>query len=508
MAAAGDSTHGCRGHRVQVCVRLRPGAAGEEPRVLPVDARTLRLLHGPGATEYRFDAVYGPGASQSDVYLGSVRPLLSHLAQGRNVTVLAYGPSAAGKTYTMLGSAEEPGVIPRAVRDLLGLAGPCATVTASYLEIYQERLVDLFAPPGPPLRLRDTSPPAVPGLTEVPVRDAAAFERLFVPAARRRRRAAATRLNAASSRGHALLLLRLRPPGVTLLLGDLAGAEDNRRTGNAGRRRLRESGAINASLGALRRVVAALARGDGRRRRHPVPYRDSKLTRALRDALGGSARALLLAAVAPGPREAAAARAALDFAAAAAGVVNRDVVVAAPPEPPSEPEPGDGEQGAADVPDTPQAGAPASPSLLRRLDDAQELLEKLKARHPPTPAAPRGAPGTPPPSPPQGPGVRVSPAEAPVVLLRRKGGGGWEARRRPELLAAAGRRVLRGLNGDPGALRRVGTRRARRLLAWRRHRGPFARLEDLAEVPGFSAATVAALLEANLPEALESPESQ
>ncbi|XP_068779331.1 kinesin-like protein KIF22 isoform X2 [Struthio camelus] len=472
------SPPGGAAHRVQVCVRLRPGAPGQEPSVRRLDARTLQLLHGPRrASEYRFDAVYGPGASQSDVYLGSVRPLLPHLARGRNVSVLAYGPSASGKTYTMLGTAEEPGVIPRAMRDLLQLAGPEAAVSASYLEIYQERLVDLFAPAGPTLRLRDAPAVTVPGLTEAPVRRAADFERLFLPAARRRRRAARTLLNAASSRGHALLLLRVTAgagrPAATLLLADLAGAEDNRRTGNAGRRRLRESGAINASLGALRRVVGALARRSPR-----VPYRDSKLTRALRDALGGSARALLLAAVAPDPQDARAARAALDFAAAAAGVVNRDVAL---------PPPDAGADDTTDGPDTPEAGAPPSPSLLRRLEDAQELLEKLKAKHPPAPGAV---------------------AEPVVVLQRRKGCRRWQATPRPDLLAAARRRVLRGLNGDPRGLRRVGAARARRILAWRRRHGPFASLEQLAQVPGFTAAAVTALLEANLPEALEPPESQ
>lgn len=102
-----------------------------------------------------------------------------------------------------------------------------------------------------------------------------------------------------------------------LYLIDLAGSEDNRRTGNKGLR-LKESGAINASLFVLGKVVDALNQGLPR-----VPYRDSKLTRLLQDSLGGSAHSILIANIAPERHFYLDTVSALNFAARTKEVINR-----------------------------------------------------------------------------------------------------------------------------------------------------------------------------------------
>nr|XP_023414692.1 kinesin-like protein KIF22 isoform X3 [Loxodonta africana] len=329
--------------RVRVAVRLRPfvdGIAGanDTPCVRGLDSCSLEISNWRNHQEtlkYQFDAFYGERSSQQDIYAGSVQPILRHLLEGQNASVLAYGPTGAGKTHTMLGSPEQPGVIPRALMDLLQLTReegaegrPWAlSVTMSYLEIYQEKVLDLLDPASGDLVIREDCRGniLIPGLTQKPITGFADFERHFLPASRNRT-VGATRLNQRSSRSHAVLLVKVdqrerlapfRQREGKLYLIDLAGSEDNRRTGNKGLR-LKESGAINTSLFVLGKVVDALNQGLPR-----VPYRDSKLTRLLQDSLGGSAHSILIANIAPERRFYLDTVTALNFAARSKEVINR-----------------------------------------------------------------------------------------------------------------------------------------------------------------------------------------
>lgn len=175
---------------------------------------------------------------------------------------------------------------------------PTPDLKISYLEIYKEKVYDLFAanPAAMDLPIREdvNHNILIPDLTINRVSSLNDFERLWSRGVANRR-TAATKLNAHSSRSHSCLRIMV-PAGAgraKLHLIDLAGSEDNRRTANAGER-LVESGAINRSLFVLGQVVDALNAGASR-----IPYRDSKLTRLLQDSLGGSAYSLLIANVAP-----------------------------------------------------------------------------------------------------------------------------------------------------------------------------------------------------------------
>ncbi|XP_053411015.1 kinesin-like protein KIF22 isoform X2 [Nycticebus coucang] len=329
--------------RVRVAVRLRPfvdGTAGtsDPPCVRAIDSYSLEIANWRNHQEtlkYQFDAFYGERSTQQDIYAGSVQPILRHLLEGQNASVLAYGPTGAGKTHTMLGSPTQPGVIPRALVDLVQLTReegaegrPWAlSVTMSYLEIYQEKVLDLLDPSSGDLVIREDCRGniLIPGLTQKPITSFADFERHFLPASRNRT-VGATRLNQRSSRSHAVLLVKVdqrerlapfRQREGKLYLIDLAGSEDNRRTGNKGLR-LKESGAINTSLFVLGKVVDALNQGLPR-----VPYRDSKLTRLLQDSLGGSAHSILIANIAPERRFYLDTVSALNFAARSKEVINR-----------------------------------------------------------------------------------------------------------------------------------------------------------------------------------------
>ena len=302
------------------------------------------------ARAFQFSGVFGPEATQADVYAACAADVVAAAAAGYNGTVVAYGQTGAGKTHTMRG-VEAPGkalhadagVVPRALRDLFAAQGAAArdgvelSVSVSYVQIYCEALLDLLDPSSAGnLSIRERPAHAgggvfVEGLARVPAESAEAAWDLLA-AGDARRATAATSRNAASSRSHACFLVhverrpRLGPRGTsgdvpprrsTLTLVDLAGSE--RAAAVAGKpQRLEECKAINASLAALGNCVAALAKG-----RPHVPYRDSKLTRLLSASLGGAARTSLVAALVPGGDAGGESRSTLEFAGRAARVAVR-----------------------------------------------------------------------------------------------------------------------------------------------------------------------------------------
>ncbi|KAI7796832.1 kinesin-like protein KIF22 [Triplophysa rosa] len=342
-AAAGSK----RTSRVRVAVRLRPymdkqDEKGEGPCVRGLGPQNLEIINWRNATEtlqYQFDAFHGEQTSQQEVFVSSVKPILPHILNGQNASVFAYGPTGAGKTHTMLGSQEQPGIIPRAVKEVFNLVAAQEkeqdswqySVGMSYLEIYNEKVLDLLSSGSQDLPIREDKDRniLIPGLTHTPLSSFSDFDRHFIPASLNRT-TASTKLNQRSSRSHAVLLVKVvksqrRPPHRQqtgkLYLVDLAGSEDNRRTGNRGIR-LKESGAINLSLFTLSKVVDALNAGAGGR----IPYRDSKLTRLLQDSLGGSAHSVMITNIAPEYSYYFDTFTALNFAAKSKQIVNRPFV--------------------------------------------------------------------------------------------------------------------------------------------------------------------------------------
>ncbi|KAE8577770.1 hypothetical protein XENTR_v10023044 [Xenopus tropicalis] len=331
--------------RVRVAVRLRPYMEKEDEKapaacVRGLDSQSLEIVNWRNQLEtmqYQFDAFYGDSATQREIYMGSVCHILPHLLIGQNASVFAYGPTGAGKTHTMLGNPSQPGVIPRAVRDLLQMTRTAAgghenenwtyTITMSYVEIYQEKVMDLLEPKNKDLPIREDKDHniLIPGVTQKTINSFGDFDEHFIPASQNRT-VASTKLNDRSSRSHAVLLIKVQKSQQVspfrqltgkLYLIDLAGSEDNRRTGNQGIR-LKESGAINSSLFTLSKVVDALNQGLPR-----IPYRDSKLTRLLQDSLGGTAHSVMIANIAPEQKYYFDTLTALNFAAKSKQIINK-----------------------------------------------------------------------------------------------------------------------------------------------------------------------------------------
>lgn len=223
-------------------------------------------------------------------------PHLKALFQGLDVTIFAYGVTGTGKTHTMRGGLKlaERGVIPRLLSNVFRRGKKIAkdsdgettvSVTLSYYEIYNDKVFDLLEAPETRtpsgLRLSEKDGKTiVMGLSERACMDLKDFEQLYIEA-NNNRVTAATKLNAHSSRSHAILRVKVtqttgdmvRESTVSAI--DLAGSEDNRRTDND-KTRLVESAAINKSLFVLSQCINAISNGDKR-----IPYRESKMTRIL-----------------------------------------------------------------------------------------------------------------------------------------------------------------------------------------------------------------------------------
>ncbi|KAM5248152.1 kinesin-like protein KIF18A [Ctenodactylus gundi] len=262
--------------------------------------------------KFVFDAVFDETSTQLEVFEHTTKPILQSFLNGYNCTVLAYGATGAGKTHTMLGSAVEPGVMYLTMVDLYKSMDEikeekvCSTAV-SYLEVYNEQIRDLLVNSGP-LAVREDPQKGVvvQGLSLHQPKSSEEILQLL-DNGNKNRTQHPTDVNAASSRSHAVFQIYLRQQDKTasinqnvriakMSLIDLAGSERASSTSAKGTRFV-EGTNINRSLLALGNVINALA--DTKRKNQHVPYRNSKLTRLLKDSLGGNCQTIMIAAVSP-----------------------------------------------------------------------------------------------------------------------------------------------------------------------------------------------------------------
>lgn len=327
-----------KNQNIRVAVRCRPINSAELAVNSPIAiscnegsknvsvTQDLDYLNKGASKSYNFDHVYGTKSKQIDVYRSMVAPVIDEVLQGYNCTIFAYGQTGTGKTFTMEGERSpndqyswqndpQAGIIPRAMHQLfeqLETMEECAefSVRVSFLEIYNEELFDLLGSGSVEQKLRlfedsakNKGTVVVQGLEEVIVHNRnQVYEILERGSARRQ--TAATLMNAASSRSHSLFTVTIHMKennikGEEFLktgkinLVDLAGSENIGRSG-AIDKRAREAGTINQSLLALGRVITSLVE-----RRPHIPYRESKLTRLLKDSLGGRTKTSIIATISP-----------------------------------------------------------------------------------------------------------------------------------------------------------------------------------------------------------------
>ncbi|XP_051494884.1 kinesin-like protein KIF21B isoform X2 [Apus apus] len=345
---------------VKVAVRIRPQMPKEKIEgchiCTSVTPGEPQVLLGKDKA-FTYDFVFDLDTWQEQIYTTCVGKLIEGCFEGYNATVLAYGQTGAGKTYTM-GTGfdvstleEEQGIIPRAIGHLFsgieerrraalsqGRAAPEFKVSAQFLELYNEEILDLFDSSRDPdarhrksnIKIHEDASGSI-YTTGVTSRLISSQDELIqcLKQGALSRTTASTQMNVQSSRSHAIFTIHLcqmrvctRPDLVngevtTLLEGaqttteyetltakfhfvDLAGSERLKRTGATGER-AKEGISINCGLLALGNVISAL--GDQSKKVVHVPYRDSKLTRLLQDSLGGNSQTIMIACVSPSDRD-------------------------------------------------------------------------------------------------------------------------------------------------------------------------------------------------------------
>ena len=333
---------------VLVSVRVRPDAAGEGGRAegeWMVDGRrSLISYKGREGGDYRYDNVFSPHDQNGRVYDSGAKRLVRRVMQGYHGTVFAYGMTGTGKTFSMQGTANSPGVIPLAITDIFSYIRENPNreflLRVSYLEIYNEKIYDLLNQTTPgqaqeqEIKLREDSKR---GVYATPLKEeiVQSPNQLLRVIARGdlARRTSSTQYNARSSRSHAVVQIvvesrvrtpthgayfekeqrrtdKIMPGGVlvsTLSLIDLAGSE---RAAESKERRT-EGAHINKSLLTLGTVIGRLSGEDEKEKedgtktsekdkdkvlKH-LPYRDSKLTRLLQPALSGDSLVSILCTI-------------------------------------------------------------------------------------------------------------------------------------------------------------------------------------------------------------------
>ncbi|XP_057339285.1 kinesin-like protein Klp98A isoform X1 [Microplitis mediator] len=332
---------------VKVAVRVRPfnrrELAMNAKLIVQMDGKRTRIYNNksPGSCrdnekerykDFTFDHSYWSYeptdenyASQEEVFYDLGTDVIESAFAGYNACVFAYGQTGSGKTFTMMGSPESQGLIPRICKTLFARmaagkdTGASYRTEVSFLEIHNERVRDLLRPdqtPSHSLKVREHPKrgPYVQNLSSHLVYDYSDIQECMVRG-NTHRTTASTNMNDVSSRSHAIFTITFVQAGFSegnmpsetvskVHLVDLAGSERANATGATGQR-LKEGAHINKSLVTLGSVISALADissftdSNSSRRNVFIPYRDSVLTWLLKDSLGGNSKTIMIAAISP-----------------------------------------------------------------------------------------------------------------------------------------------------------------------------------------------------------------
>ncbi|XP_042223661.1 kinesin-like protein KIF18A isoform X2 [Homarus americanus] len=253
--------------------------------------------------KFVFEKIFNEESTNEYIYESTTKDLINTVLSGYNCSVFAYGATGAGKTFTMLGKVDAPGITFLTLMELYRRIEEIkeektCEVRISYIEVYNEMVRDLLQP-GKPLNVQENGQQVlIPGLSLHKPDNPQELMQLLARGNQNRTQHP-TDANAESSRSHAVFQVFVRQHDrianvkaiAKLSMIDLAGSERGASTGFKGAR-FREGASINKSLLALGNCINALADGQ----RH-IPYRDSKLTRLLKDSLGGNCRSVMIAAV-------------------------------------------------------------------------------------------------------------------------------------------------------------------------------------------------------------------
>ncbi|KAM9026537.1 centromere-associated protein E [Ara ararauna] len=305
---------------VTVCVRVRPLIAREnalEDKVsLHWKSENNTISEVNGTKVFSYDRVFHSSDSTEKLYEGVAVPIIQSAVQGYNGTIFAYGQTASGKTYTMMGNEDAVGIIPKAIQHVFKVICEIPDreflLRVSYMEIYNETITDLLCDKRKkkPLGIREDfsrNTYVEDLIEEVVVAPEQVME--WIRKGEKNRHYGETKMNEHSSRSHTIFrmiiesrersdLANANCDGAVMVshlnLVDLAGSERASQTGSEGVR-LKEGCNINRSLFILGQVIKKLCDDPS----GFINYRDSKLTRILQNSLGGNAKTVIICTITP-----------------------------------------------------------------------------------------------------------------------------------------------------------------------------------------------------------------
>ncbi|XP_050751995.1 centromere-associated protein E [Gymnogyps californianus] len=305
---------------VTVCVRVRPLIAREnaleDKASLHWKSENNTISEVNGTKVFSYDRVFHSSDNTQQLYEGVAVPIIQSAVQGYNGTIFAYGQTASGKTYTMMGNEDSVGIIPKAIQHVFKVICEIPDreflLRVSYMEIYNETITDLLCDirKKKPLGIREDvnrNTYVEDLIEEVVVAPEQVME--WIRKGEKNRHYGETKMNEHSSRSHTIFRMiiesreRSDPANANcdgavmvshLNLVDLAGSERASQTGSEGVR-LKEGCNINRSLFILGQVIKKLCDDPS----GFINYRDSKLTRILQNSLGGNAKTVIICTITP-----------------------------------------------------------------------------------------------------------------------------------------------------------------------------------------------------------------
>ncbi|XP_073985055.1 kinesin-like protein KIF12 isoform X3 [Rhodnius prolixus] len=318
-------------------------------------------LKGTKTKQFSYNVVFEPGATQEDVlqYSGITR-LIEMAVDGFSATAFCYGQTGSGKTHTLTGppslfngkkvdiNSEDHGLIFRAFLYLFKVLQDKSNVNfilkASFLEIYNEKVIDLLNPGSArkPLAVRWSKKSGRFFVENLFTVDCEELDDLLavLEEGMRNRAVGSHTMNEHSSRSHTILTVYITSEqqmenGVFITkqgkinFVDLAGSEMTKKTHSEGKT-LEEANNINKSLMVLGYCIASLS--DSKKKHGHIPYRDSKLTKLLADSLAGNGVTLMIACVSPARSNVTETVNTLRYASRAKKIRNKPIVVMDPRE--------------------------------------------------------------------------------------------------------------------------------------------------------------------------------
>ncbi|XP_069137700.1 uncharacterized protein [Argopecten irradians] len=303
--------------KIRVYCRARPLSGSEKERgnvsvLKSPDEYSISVESSRGPKEFTFDQIFMESSTQEKIF-EDTNNLIQSAVDGFNVCIFAYGQTGSGKTFTMIGDKAQqfPGIAPRAFERIFQLIQELRskftiTVTAYMMELYNDKLIDLFAKPGASdddkmeIKKDKKGMVYIQGSCVKEANNAKELGALFDEGSKNRH-TASTKMNAESSRSHLIIGIMMESTNKAtgqvlkgkLSLVDLAGSERVAKTG-AGAEQLKEAMSINKSLSALGDVISALSSDQ-----QFIPYRNNKLTMLMQDSLGGNAKTLMFVNISP-----------------------------------------------------------------------------------------------------------------------------------------------------------------------------------------------------------------